>query len=156
MSGEGGLEPAEYDTLLQDLVDLSRKSGAKQEQITEQKKALDMRDMAIKNLKDGPSSEKRSRRSSSDTFSFLKEKLEYDKEFREKELKLKQEERTEFRDAMIQQQRQSNEVLRIFTRQSQAHSEQQAMMQQQIHALKVQQQQQMQIFMGRLKVEPKT
>ena len=156
MSGEGGLEPAEYDTLLQDLVDLSRKSGAKQEQITEQKKALDMRDMAIKNLKDGPSFEKRSRRSSSDTFSFLKEKLEYDKEFREKELKLKQEERTEFRDAMIQQQRQSNEVLRIFTRQSQAHSEQQAMMQQQIHVLKVQQQQQMQIFMGRLKVEPKT
>ena len=75
--------------------------------------------MAIKNLKDGPSSEKRSRRSSSDTFSFLKEKLEYDKEFREKELKLMQEERTEFRDAMIQQQLQqqlqSNEVLRIFT-----------------------------------------
>ena len=139
LSGEGGLEPAEYDTLLQDLVDLSRKSGAKQEQITEQKKALDMRDMAIKNLKDGPSSEKRSRRSSSDTFSFLKEKLEYDKEFREKELKLKQEERTEFRDAMIQQQRQSSEVLRIFTQQSQAHSKQQAMMQQQIHALMVQQ-----------------
>ena len=60
------------------------------------------------------------------------------------------------RDAKIQQQRQSNEVLRIFTQQSQAHSEQQAMMQQQIHALKLQQQQQMQIFMGRLKVEPKT
>ena len=134
MSGEGGLEPAEYDILLQDLVDLSKESEVKQEQITEQKKALadvgkqkalDIRDMAIKNLKesqqvlkDGPSSEKRSRRSSSDTFSFLKEKLEYDKEFREKELKLMQEERTEFRDAMIQQQLQqqlqSNEVLRIF------------------------------------------
>ena len=42
-------------------------------------------------LKDGPSSEKRSRRSSSETFSFLREKLEYDKEFREKELKLKKE-----------------------------------------------------------------
>ena len=135
MSGEGGLEPAEYDILLQDLVDLSRESEVKQDQITEQKKALadvgkqkalDIRDMAIKNLKesqqvlkDSPSSEKRSRRSSSDTFSFLKEKLEYDKEFREKELKLMQEERTEFRDAMIQQQLQqqlqSNEVLRIFT-----------------------------------------
>ena len=51
---------------------------------------------------------------------------------------------------MIQQQRQSNEVLRIFTHQSQAHSEQQTMMQQQIHALIVQQQQQMQIFMGML------
>ena len=100
MSGEGGLEPAEYDILLQDLVDLSKESEVKQEQITEQKKALadvgkqkalDIRDMAIKNLKesqqvlkDGPSSEKRSRRSSSDTFSFLKEKLEYDKEFRER------------------------------------------------------------------------
>ena len=57
-----------------------------------------MRYMAKKNLKesqqvlkDGPSSEKRSRRSSSETFSFLREKLEYDKEFREKELKLKKE-----------------------------------------------------------------
>ena len=86
--------------------------------------------MAMKNLKesqhvlkDGPSSEKKSRRSSSDTFSFLREKLEHDKEFREKELKLKQKERTEFRDTMIQQQRQSNEVLRIFTQLSQAHSE---------------------------------
>ena len=113
--------------------------------------------MATKNLKesqqvlkDGPSPEKRSRRNSSDTFSFLREKLEHDKKFREKELKLKQEERTEFRDAMIQQQRQSNEVLRIFTQQSQAHSEQQTMMQQQIYALMIQQQQQMQIVMGLL------
>ena len=107
LSGEGGAEPTEYDTLLQDLVDLSRESEAKQEQITQQKKtlaeadkqkALDIRDMAIKNLKesqhvlnDGPSSDKKSRRSSSDTFSFLRGKLEYDKEFREKELKLKKE-----------------------------------------------------------------
>ena len=126
MSGEGGAEPTKYDTLLQDLVDLSRGSEAKQEQITQQRKtlaetdnqkALDIRDMAMKNLKesqhvlrDGPSSEKKSRRSSSDTFSFLREKLGYDKEFRERELKLKQEERTEFRDAMIQQQLQSSQV----------------------------------------------
>ena len=48
---------------------------------------------------------------SSDTFSFLREKLEYDQELREKELKLKKEERTEVRDAMIQQQSLSNEVL---------------------------------------------
>ena len=149
--------------LLQGLVDLSRDSDAKQEQITEQKKALagtdkqkalDIRDMAKKNLKksqqvlkDGPSSEKRSRRSSSETFSFLREKLEYDKEFREKELKLKKEERKVSRcDDSTWQQRQSNEVLRIFTLQSQAHSEQQTMMQQQIHALR-QQKQQLQIFM---------
>ena len=166
LSGEGGAEPTEYDTLLQDLVDLSRESGVKQEQITEQKKALadadkqkylDIRDMAMKNLKesqqvlrDGPLSEKRPRRSNSDTFSFLREKLEQDKEFRGKELKLKQEERTEFRYVMIQQQRQSNEILRIFKQQSQVHSEQQTMMQQQIHALMVQQQQQIQIFMGLL------
>ena len=64
--------------------------------------------MAMKNLKesqqvlkDDPLSAKRSRRSSSDTLSFLREKLEYHKKFREKELKLKQEERTEFRDAII-------------------------------------------------------
>ena len=31
-----GAEPTEYDTLLQDLVDLSRESEAKQEQIIEQ------------------------------------------------------------------------------------------------------------------------
>ena len=84
MSGEGGAEPTEYDILLQDLVDLSRESETKQEQITEPKKALvdadkqkalDIRDMAMRNLKesqqvlkDSPSSEKRSRRSSSDTF----------------------------------------------------------------------------------------
>ena len=44
--------------------------------------------MAMKNLKesqqvlnDGPSSEIRSQRSSSDTFSFLREVLEHDKEF---------------------------------------------------------------------------
>ena len=57
LSGEGGAEPAEYDTLLQDLIDLSREGDAKQEQITEQKKALvdadkqrapDIRDMAMK------------------------------------------------------------------------------------------------------------
>ena len=94
-----------------------------------------------------PSSEKRSRRSSSDTFSFLREKLGYGREFREKELKLKKEEKTEFWDAVIQQQSQSNEVLRIFTQQSRAHSKQQTMMERQIHALMVHQQQQMQIFM---------
>ena len=51
---------------------------------------------------------------------------------------------------MIQQQHQSNEVLRMLTHQSQAHSEQRTMMQQQIHALMVLQQQQMQIVMGLL------
>ena len=70
-------------------------------------------------MKNGTSSEERSRISSSDTFSFLREKLEYNQE---KELKLKKEERTEVPDAMIQQQSQSNEVLRIFTKQSQANS----------------------------------
>ena len=40
LPGEGGAEPAEYDTLLQDLVDLSRESETK-EQITERKKALE-------------------------------------------------------------------------------------------------------------------
>ena len=38
----------------------------------------------------------------------------------------------------------------MFKQQIEAHSEQQAMMQQQIHALMIQQQQQMQIFMGLL------
>ena len=62
-------------------------------------------------MKNGTSSEERSRICSRDTFSFLREKLEYDQELREKELKLKKEERTEVRDAMIQQQSLSNEVL---------------------------------------------
>ena len=60
MSGEGGAEPAEYDTLLQDLVDLCRESAANQEKIIEQEKALvgadkqalDIRDMGMKNLKE--------------------------------------------------------------------------------------------------------
>ena len=92
-----------YDTLLQDLGDMSRESDSKQEQITEQKealvdvdkqKALNICDIAMKNLKesqyvlkDGTLSEERSRISSSDTFSFLREKLEYDQELREKESK---------------------------------------------------------------------
>ena len=33
VSGEGGAEPTEYDTPAQDLVDLSRESEGKQEQI---------------------------------------------------------------------------------------------------------------------------
>ena len=57
LSSEGGAEPTEYDTLLQDLVDLSRESETKHDQITERKKALadgdkqkvlDIRDMATK------------------------------------------------------------------------------------------------------------
>ena len=124
--------------MTQDLGDMSRESDSKQEQITEQKEALvdvakqkvlNICDIAMKNLKesqqvlkDGTLSEERSRISSSDTFSFLREKLEYNQKLREKELKLKKEERTEVQDAMIQQQSQSNEVLRIFTKQSQANS----------------------------------
>ena len=49
---------------------------------TDKQKALNIRDMTMKNLeesqqvlKDGLSSEKRSSRSSSDTFSFIREKL---------------------------------------------------------------------------------
>ena len=52
--------------------------------------------MAMKNLKesqqvlkDGPSSAKGSRRSSSDTLSFLREKLEYDKKISIKRVKIK-------------------------------------------------------------------
>ena len=52
--------------------------------------------MVMKNLKEsqqvlkyGPSSKKRSQRNSNDSFSFLRKKFEYDKEFREKGLKLK-------------------------------------------------------------------
>ena len=50
-----------YDTLLQDLGDMSRESDSKQEQITEQKeafvdvdkqKALNICDIAMKNLKE--------------------------------------------------------------------------------------------------------
>ena len=106
MSEKGEAEPTEYDTLLKDLVDLNSDSDAKQNQITEQKKALvdadkqkalDIRDMAMKNLKEsqqvlkyGPSSKKRSQRNSNDSLSFLRKKFEYDKEFRGKELKCKQ------------------------------------------------------------------
>ena len=78
MPREGEAEPIEYDTLLQDLVDLSRDSDSKQEEITEQKKALvdaDKQkalvicDIKMKNLrnhkvlKNDPSFEKQSRRS---------------------------------------------------------------------------------------------
>ena len=60
LSGEGGDLPSEYNILLQDLLDLSKDSDTKHEEMTEQKKAtldaekqkaLHIRDIAMKNLK---------------------------------------------------------------------------------------------------------
>ena len=54
---------------------------------------------------------------------------------REQELNLKGEERAEFKEICMGQQRQFSNVLQVFSQQSQAQSQQQNIVQQQMHAL---------------------
>ena len=54
---------------------------------------------------------------------------------RKQELNLKGEERAEFKEICMGQQRQFSNVLQVFSQQSQAQSQQQNIVQQQMHAL---------------------
>lgn len=54
---------------------------------------------------------------------------------REQELNLKVEERAEFKEICMGQERQVSNVLQVFSQQSQAQSQQQNIVQQQMHAL---------------------
>ena len=162
-TGIGGEEPTEYEILLQDLLDLSNDSDARQETINEKRKAtvddekrkaLDIREIAMENLKEtrernlcneGPT-EKKARRSGYDTLSFLRDKIELERDLHERELNIKKDERSEFQDMILRQQQQSNDVLKVFAQQAQTQSQQQNLMQQQMQSLMTQQQQQLQVL----------
>lgn len=144
-SGLGGSEPSEIDTLLQDLVDINADSELKKDNekalkinnINEEKqKAINIRATAMETLSETKKrkeeeepKEKRMRRSSGDTLSFLKEKIEMDREIKNRELELNSNRQNEFQQMIQQQERNSNNMMQLFMEQSQRQQEQfQAMM----------------------------
>ena len=146
-SGLGGEELGEFDNLMEDLISLSNESDLKQDTETEskkiandleQKKALDIRQVAMERLSEtkkrvemeGDDSEspkvKKSRRSTTDTMEFLREKLALDKEIQAKKMVDQKKER-EFQRA---QQQQSTDMLKTFQGNFQQQAQQQNVMQQ--------------------------
>ena len=113
LSGEGGEEVTEFDVLIEELIELSDDTDARSEEKSKEKKnaieedrkkALDIRNTAMerfgetrkrKSNDDEDESPKHSRRSSSDTLTFLREKLEIDKENRRMEREERVAQRTE-------------------------------------------------------------
>ena len=120
LSGEGGEEITEYDILVEELIEISDDTDAQKDEKSKEKKnavdenrmkALDIRNTAMerfgetrkrKALDIEDKSPKSSRRSSSDTLTFLREKMEVDKENR----RIEREERAEAR--VLAQQQQNN------------------------------------------------
>jgi len=124
-TGIGGKELSEHDVLLEELTALYKESEKRQgeeQQLkktaaeTERNKALSIRDMAMerysetlkrKNDTDLPR-DKKSRRSTSDTIEFLREKLEHNKERQQQDLLLKQEQQTQFQGILKTMNEQQN------------------------------------------------
>lgn len=152
-TGIGGSEPTESEILLQDLMDMSADSEMRKEEEKsakneienqEKQKALDIRSTAMETFKetkkrkneDEPAKEKKTRRSNIDTLSFLKEKIESDRELNTREIESNTNARNEFQQMLLHQQRHNNDVLEVFAKQSQSQSEQfQAQQQNQTLAL---------------------
>jgi len=124
-TGIDGKELSEHDVLLEELTALYKESEKRQgeeQQLkktaaeTERNKALSIRDMAMerysetlkrKNDTDLPR-DKKSRRSTSDTIEFLREKLEHNKERQQQDLLLKQEQQTQFQGILKTMNEQQN------------------------------------------------
>lgn len=148
-TGIGGSEPTESEILLQDLMDMSADSEMRKEEEKsakneienqEKQKALDIRSTAMETFKeikkrkneDEPAKEKKTRRSNIDTLSFLKEKIESDRDLKTRVIESNTNARNEFQQMLLHQQRHNNDVLEVFAKQSQSQSEQfQTMMAQQ-------------------------
>lgn len=148
-TGIGGSEPTESEILLQDLMDMSADSEMRKEEEKsakneienqEKQKALDIRSTAMETFKeikkrkneDEPAKEKKTRRSNIDTLSFLKEKIESDRELKTRVIESNTNARNEFQQMLLHQQPHNNDVLEVFAKQSQSQSEQfQTMMAQQ-------------------------
>ena len=128
LSGEGGEEVTEYDVLIEELIELSddtdahceEKAKEKEKAIEDdRKKALDIRNTAMERFgetrkrknKEEDESPKTSRRSSSDTLTFLREKMELDKENHRIEREEKAAERMEVQRRQTATQEQFNALL---------------------------------------------
>ena len=117
LSGQGKKQLTEYHILLQDILHLSSDGDFKQEMMNKHRKviaddekqiALDVRGITMKKLdetrqiteEEGPE-EKKSKRRSVEPLYFLRQKLECNKELREKELNLKRKESPEFLEIIM-------------------------------------------------------
>ena len=104
-SGLGGGEPTEFESLVEDLLEVAEATEHGSDEESKEKtasneadelKALDIRQQAVERMgqtrkrreeEEGQIATKRCRRSGADTLDFLKEKLEYKKEMRMQEMK---------------------------------------------------------------------
>ena len=124
LSGEGGEEVTEFDVLVEGLIEISDDTDARSEEKSkdkkiaseeDRKKAVDIRNTAMERFgetrrrkcDDDDEPPKHSRRSSSDTLTFLREKMESDKENK----RIEREERA--RERADAQQQQSNMQLQF-------------------------------------------
>ena len=165
-SGLGGGEPTEFESLVEDLLEVAETTEHRRDEENKEKtasneadklKALDIRQQAMERMgqtrkrkeeEDGQIATKRPRRSGADTLDFFKEKLEYKKEMQMQEMLEKQ--------AHLDMERQQHaETTQLFTAQNQQTTEvlkalanQQTTMQQQVMALISQQQQQVQLLLN--------
>ena len=165
-SGLGGGEPTEFESLVEDLLEVAEATEHRSDEESKEKtasneadklKALDIRQQAVERMgqtrkrreeEEGQIATQRCRRSGADTLDSLKEKLEYKKEMRMQEMKKKQ--------ANLDMQRQQHaETTQLFTAQNQQTNEllkalanQETTMQQQVMALISQQQQQVQLLLN--------
>ena len=158
LTGVGGDELGEFETLIGDLIQQSKESDEKIQNDAENKNAdretaIEMRKTAMERIgqtrkreccSDSSSArsednkfDKKTRRNSSDTLDFLREKLVADKAQHAAEQESKQQERQQF-----------NNILQTFQNSMQQQQEQSNQAQQQILMLMNQQQQLMQLFMN--------
>lgn len=161
-SGLGGDPPTEFDTLLEDLIELSDECDLKHELAVEEKKnsanleqqkALEVRQTAMERMSETkkrngdeneePSSSKRNRRSTSETIDFLRQKMAHDKELQEQ----KEAKRCEKINLQKSQMDQTTNMLTAFQSSIQQQAVQHADQQRNILQLINQQQQQFQMFM---------
>ena len=95
-----------------------------------------------------PQTSSKARRTSYDTMVFLQQKLEVDKDLKFQQIEEQRQERAErqhklqdFQSSMLEQQKQSNDILKTFQQQLQQQSQQQGLLQQQMMSVMNQQQQ---------------
>ena len=152
-TGLGGEEPTEYETLIEEIIELSKESdlkyindtGVKKSEQDDKQKAIDMRQTAMERFgqtKKRESSEnssdlneKRPRRSSNDTIEFLREKMAADDAAKKEQRELERSKQDQF-----------STILETFQNHIQSQSEQSNQLQQQILLMMQQQQQQMQLL----------
>jgi len=155
-TGEGEIEYTEFEALMEEVIGMNVSAELKHEQESQankkaasedRNKALQIRQAAMESFSETKKraidegdekspKEKKIRRNSSDTISFLKEKLELDQASKKEE-----------REIISRQQEQMTNILHVFQQQLQQQQQQQSLMQQQMLAMMQQQQQQFQTLL---------